>query len=97
MEQEYMPINNNKHIAKNITELIGGTPMIKILKMSGPNDAVIYAKLEWYNIGGSVKDRMALYIIEDAERKGKLNEGKTIIEATSGNTGKLKEPDVISC
>jgi len=87
MEQKYIPISNNKHIAKDITELIGGTPMIKISKISDPDDAAIYAKLEWYNIGGSVKDRMALHIIEDAEKNGKLKDGKTIIEATSGNTG----------
>ncbi len=87
MEQKYVPISNNKHIARDITELIGGTPMIRISKMSGSDDAAIYAKLEWYNIGGSVKDRMALYIIEDAEKSGKLKDGKTIIEATSGNTG----------
>ncbi|MCK5234511.1 MAG: PLP-dependent cysteine synthase family protein, partial [Candidatus Aenigmarchaeota archaeon] len=87
MEQKYMPISKNRHIAKDITELIGGTPMIEISKMSSPDDATIYAKLEWFNIGGSVKDRMALHIIEDAEKSGKLKEGKTIIEATSGNTG----------
>ncbi|MCK5290205.1 MAG: pyridoxal-phosphate dependent enzyme, partial [Candidatus Aenigmarchaeota archaeon] len=82
-----MPISKNRHIAKDITELIGGTPMIEISKMPGPDDATIYAKLEWFNIGGSVKDRMALHIIEDAERSGKLEKDKTIIEATSGNTG----------
>ena len=87
MEQKYMPISKNRHIAKDITELIGGTPMIEISKMPGPDDATIYAKLEWFNIGGSVKDRMALHIIEDAERSGKLEKDKTIIEATSGNTG----------
>lgn len=74
-------------ITQSITELIGNTPLIKIQKMTGINDAEICAKLEWFNIGGSVKDRMALYIIEDAERTGKLKKDKTIIEATSGNTG----------
>ncbi|MEA2004228.1 MAG: PLP-dependent cysteine synthase family protein [archaeon] len=87
MEQKYIPISKNRHIAKDITELIGDTPMIEISKMTGPDDAMIYAKLEWFNIGGSVKDRMALHIIEDAERSGKLEDGKTIIEATSGNSG----------
>ncbi|MBW6462143.1 MAG: cysteine synthase family protein [DPANN group archaeon] len=75
------------NITQNITELIGNTPMIKIQKMVGVDDAEICAKLEWFNIGGSVKDRMALYIIENAERSGKLDKGKTILEATSGNTG----------
>ncbi|NOQ55509.1 MAG: pyridoxal-phosphate dependent enzyme, partial [Nanohaloarchaea archaeon] len=74
-------------ITQNITELIGHTPMIKIQNMVGVNAAEICAKLEWFNAGGSVKDRMALYIIEDAEKKGKLKKNKTIIEATSGNTG----------
>jgi len=54
---------------------------------SESTDATIYAKLEWYNIGGSVKDRMALYLIEYAEASGKLTREKKILEATSGNTG----------
>lgn len=74
-------------VANDITELIGRTPMIKINRVTGPKDAVVYAKLEWYNIGGSVKDRMALYILELAEAAGKLSKEKTILEATSGNTG----------
>jgi cysteine synthase len=74
-------------VANNITELIGRTPLVRINKLTGPNDATIYAKLEWYNIGGSVKDRMALYLIEYAEAAGKLVKEKTILEATSGNTG----------
>lgn len=74
-------------VAENITDLIGKTPMVKLNKLTEPNDAVIYAKLEWYNIGGSVKDRMALYLIEYAEAAGKLAKDKKILEATSGNTG----------
>jgi cysteine synthase len=74
-------------IANNIVELIGNTPLVRIRKLTGNEDATIYAKLEWYNIGGSVKDRMALYLIEYAEVAGKLNKEKTILEATSGNTG----------
>jgi len=74
-------------VAYNITDLIGKTPILRINKLTGPNDATIYAKLEWYNIGGSVKDRMALYLIEHAEAAGKLKKDKTILEATSGNTG----------
>jgi len=74
-------------VANNIFDLIGNTPMIKINKLTGSNDATVLAKLEWYNIGGSVKDRMVLNIIEHAEITGVLNKEKTIIEATSGNTG----------
>jgi cysteine synthase len=74
-------------VANSIIDLIGKTPMVKINKLTKENDATIYAKLEWYNIGGSVKDRMALYLIEYAEASGKLNKEKTILEATSGNTG----------
>jgi cysteine synthase len=74
-------------VAENITDLIGKTPLLRINRLTGPNDATIYAKLEWYNIGGSVKDRMALYLMEYAEVAGKLTGKKVILEATSGNTG----------
>ncbi|MGQ9529944.1 MAG: PLP-dependent cysteine synthase family protein [Candidatus Bathycorpusculaceae bacterium] len=74
-------------VAEDITQLIGKTPMVKINKLTEPGDAKVYAKLEWYNIGGSVKDRMALYLIEYAEAAGKLAKDKKILEATSGNTG----------
>jgi len=74
-------------VANDITELIGRTPMVKMNQVTGPKDATVYAKLEWYNIGGSVKDRMALFILEFAEAAGKLSKDKTILEATSGNTG----------
>jgi cysteine synthase len=74
-------------VANNITDLIGRTPMVRINKLTGPNDATLYAKLEWCNIGGSVKDRMALYLVEYAEAAGKLTRDKKILEATSGNTG----------
>lgn len=74
-------------IKENITELIGNTPMIRIKKILPEGAADVYAKLEWYNIGSSVKDRMALRLIEKAEKEGRLKDGKTILEATSGNTG----------
>jgi len=82
-----------KNVFNDVTELIGGTPMVRINRVTGPNDARIYAKLEWHNAGGSIKDRLGLYIMEYAESAGKLfgtkqSEGKkTILEATSGNTG----------
>ncbi|MEM2994787.1 MAG: PLP-dependent cysteine synthase family protein [Candidatus Bathyarchaeia archaeon] len=74
-------------VANSVLDLIGKTPMVRMNKLTGPDDATLYAKLEWYNIGGSVKDRMALYLIEYAEAAGKLSREKTILEATSGNTG----------
>ena len=73
-------------IYKNITELIGGTPLIEISGVEGQK-ARIAVKLEKSNPGGSVKDRIALAMIEDAEAKGVLKPGATIIEPTSGNTG----------
>ncbi len=74
-------------VANDVTELIGRTPIVRINKLTRPNDATIFAKLEWYNIGGSIKDRMALFLIEYAEAAEKIRKDKTIIEATSGNTG----------
>ena len=73
-------------IYKNITELIGGTPVVEISGVEGQK-ARIAVKLEKSNPGGSVKDRIALAMIEDAEAKGVLKPGATIIEPTSGNTG----------
>lgn len=72
---------------KDVLELIGDTPLVKINHLSGPEDAVIWAKLEGYNPGGSVKDRISLSMIEEAERTGKLKAGGIIVEPTSGNTG----------
>lgn len=74
-------------VVNDVTRLIGGTPMVRINRLTGPSDATIYAKLEWFNIGGSVKDRLGLYIFEYAESAAKLNREKVILEATSGNTG----------
>ena len=72
---------------ENIIELIGNTPLVKLNKIPDPGDAEIWAKLEGFNPGGSVKDRIALSMIETAEREEKLESGGTIIEPTSGNTG----------
>ena len=77
-------------IKESALELIGETPIIKVsryAKKAGVTDATILAKLEYFNPAGSVKDRIALAMIEDAEKKGLLKEGATIIEPTSGNTG----------
>ncbi|NPA35928.1 MAG: cysteine synthase A [Chlorobi bacterium] len=72
--------------AQDITELIGKTPLIKLNRITGTNTEV-YAKLEYFNPGGSVKDRIAKAMIEDAEGKGLLDKNTVIIEPTSGNTG----------
>ncbi len=74
-------------IYQNIIELIGNTPMVKINKLSPKKEINIYAKLEGLNPGGSIKDRIALKMIEQAEKNGSLTKEKTIIEPTSGNTG----------
>jgi len=72
----------------SILGLIGKTPLLRIKKIFSTNEAVeIYAKAEWFNPGGSVKDRAALNMILEAERSGKLTQDKIIIDATSGNTG----------
>jgi len=71
----------------NILDLIGGTPVVPINKINPNNDVEILAKLEYFNPAGSVKERPALYMIEEAERKGELTKDKIILEATSGNTG----------
>jgi len=79
--------NMHTKVYSNINEIIGNTPIIKLSKIKGNNIADIYAKIESYNPGGSIKDRIALGMIEDAEKKGIINKDTTIIEPSSGNTG----------
>ncbi len=74
-------------IARSILDLIGKTPMVRINRLNKNHNLELYVKLEKFNVGGSVKDRIAKYMIEQAEKSGKLNKDKTVIEATSGNTG----------
>lgn len=74
-------------VANNMAELIGNTPIVKLNRTADPEGAEIYLKLEFMNPGSSVKDRIALAMVEAAEKEGKLKEGETIIEPTSGNTG----------
>src|SRR4051794_21945394 len=74
-------------IHANILAAIGRTPLVKLSKLTGPNDATVLVKCEFMNPGGSIKDRMALHILEKAERAGLLKPGGTIVENTSGNTG----------
>src|SRR5271168_5654803 len=74
-------------VAEDVTELMGATPMLHLHRVVPAGAADIYAKLEFFNPGGSVKDRAALGMILDAERRGLLQPGGTILEATAGNTG----------
>ena len=74
-------------IHESILDLIGNTPMVKLKKVAGKDSAAILAKLEMFNPGGSVKDRIALNMVEQAEKKGLLKPGSVIVEPTSGNTG----------
>jgi len=74
-------------VAESVLDLIGGTPLVKIRKLNPNKNVTMYAKLEWYNPTGSVKDRIALKMIENAERRRELTKDKIILEPTSGNTG----------
>ncbi|WP_339751831.1 cysteine synthase family protein [uncultured Winogradskyella sp.] len=80
-------MDNNKNVFDNVLQLIGSTPLIKLNRMTADFDGDFYAKVEAFNPGHSSKDRIALHIIEEAERQGVLSPGDTIIETTSGNTG----------
>ncbi len=80
-------MKKNIQVFDNVLELIGNTPLIKLNKMTSGFDGEFFAKVEAFNPGHSTKDRIALYIIEEAERQGILKPGDTIIETTSGNTG----------
>jgi len=71
----------------NVLQLVGNTPLVRINRLNTNPRVLVYAKLEARNPGGSIKDRIALQMVEEAERRGELTPGKTIIEATSGNTG----------
>ena len=72
---------------KKMLNTIGNTPMIKINYEYKGKKSYVYTKLEFYNLSGSIKDRVAYYIIQNAKKRGELKEGQTIVEATSGNTG----------
>ena len=95
IERDRQEATNNRSFCKlpvfkkSILEGIGSTPLIRLNNITKdlPDKVEIYAKAEWFNPGGSVKDRAALSIIEDAERSGKLTKDKIIIDSTSGNTG----------
>lgn len=74
-------------VAESVTDLVGETPMVRLARLEPEGGAEIWAKLEYLNPGGSIKDRAALGIVLDAERRGVLRPGATIVEATAGNTG----------
>jgi cysteine synthase A len=74
-------------VGNSVADLVGKTPLVKMNRMTGAEDADVYLKLEYFNPGSSVKDRIALAMIEEAERSGQLQANGTIIEPTSGNTG----------
>jgi cysteine synthase len=84
-----VPLLTNAHlrVADNITDLVGQTPMLRFQRLVPPTSAQVFAKLEYLNPGGSVKDRAAIGIIRRAEEDGKLKPGGVIVEATAGNTG----------
>ena len=71
----------------NITQVVGNTPLVKINRILDGAKAQVYAKLEFYNPSSTVKDRIGIAMIDDAEKSGRLKPGGTIVEATSGNTG----------
>ncbi len=73
--------------ARTVLDLIGGTPLVRLNRVTAGIEAMVLAKVEYLNPGGSSKDRIAVRIIDDAERRGLLRPGGTIVEPTSGNTG----------
>src|SRR5271157_292022 len=81
------PISATLRIAGDITELVGHTPMLRLTRLAPEPGAAVFAKLEFLNPGGSIRDRAALGMILDAEARGLLHPGSTILEATAGNTG----------
>ena len=80
-------MTRNKGITNSILDLVGDTPLIKLHKITENLPGSYYAKFEAFNPGHSAKDRIALHIVQDAEKKGILKKGATIVETTSGNTG----------
>ena len=74
-------------VYQSMQDLIGNTPLVRLTHLGFPEEAHVYAKLELWNPGGSVKDRTGLYMVRDAENSGRLKPGGTIVEATAGNTG----------
>jgi cysteine synthase len=82
-----LPASQEKRVFDSILGAIGKTPLVKLSRIGRDLPVPLYAKLEFMNPGGSVKDRVGAFIIEQAEKRGELKPGGTIVEATSGNTG----------
>ncbi len=87
MAQRRGEATDRPKIAASVLELVGSTPLVRLNRLPSPGGATVLAKLESLNPGGSVKDRIAVSMIDDAERRGLLRPGSTIVEPTSGNTG----------
>src|SRR4029450_13066759 len=87
MSQRRAAALTRPRIAASVLDAVGGTPLVRLNRLPKPGGAVVLAKMESLNPGGSVKDRIAVGMIEDAERRGVLRPGSTVVEPTSGNTG----------
>ena len=82
-----LPESKEKRVFNNILGAMGATPLVKLERLGKDLPAPLYAKLEFMNPGGSIKDRVGANIIEQAEKRGELKPGGAVVEATSGNTG----------
>jgi len=82
-----LPVSTEKRVYDNVLGAMGNTPLVRLARIGRDLPVPLYAKLEFMNPGGSVKDRVGAFIIEQAEKRGELKPGGTIVEATSGNTG----------
>jgi len=87
MGQRRQSSEGRPRIAGSVLEVVGGTPLVRLNRLPRPDGATVLAKMESLNPGGSVKDRIAVAMVEDAERRGLLQPGATVVEPTSGNTG----------
>src|SRR5216117_2108706 len=87
MTQQRLAATDRPKIAASVLDVVGGTPLVKLNRLPKSDGATVLAKMESLNPGGSVKDRIAVAMIEDAERRGALKAGATVVEPTSGNTG----------
>jgi cysteine synthase A len=87
MNQRRMTSRGRPRVAGTVLDLVGATPLVRLNRVPRPRSAVVLGKMESLNPGGSVKDRIAVAMIEDAERRGLLGAGATVVEPTSGNTG----------
>ncbi len=87
MSAQKLPFSKKQRVYDDITGAIGKTPLVQLKKLGANLKSPLFAKIEFFNPGGSVKDRIAINIIDDAEEKGLLKPGGTVVESTSGNTG----------